>query len=248
MDQKSKKASSGFNAIVDSKSKSMKIAEQIMEAIRNGVFEAGDKLPSESDLAEEMGVSRPSVREALSGLQAIGAVETKKGSGTYVSDPNPGEDLGRSGVLILEEEANYLEIMEARESIETAALEIIINHVDVDDLEELKKILDRMKQHVNSREYEKYMDADHAFHQRLVESTSNSLVRKSMEPLVKSIDGRVYRELTHKYYLNDDSHIQRCYGVHESIYQSIKDKDLEGAEEGMHRHWTLMKEALEDSD
>ena len=70
-------------------------AEQIVEAIQRGDYPVSSKLPSEFDLAEQMGVSRPSIREALSALQAMSIVESRPGSGNYVlrlpssSEENP---------------------------------------------------------------------------------------------------------------------------------------------------------------
>jgi GntR family transcriptional regulator, transcriptional repressor for pyruvate dehydrogenase complex len=59
-------------------------AEQIVEAIQRGDFPVGGRLPSEFELAEQMGVSRPSIREALSALQAMALIESRPGSGNYV--------------------------------------------------------------------------------------------------------------------------------------------------------------------
>ena len=60
------------------------IADQIGELIRSGEFEVGDRLPPERDLAVQLGVSRPSVREALIALEVQGLVEVRMGSGIYV--------------------------------------------------------------------------------------------------------------------------------------------------------------------
>jgi len=70
-------------------------AEQIIEAIKNDSFPVGSKLPSEFELAEQMGVSRPSIREALSALQAVGLIESKPGSGNYVlKSPSSSDEEG----------------------------------------------------------------------------------------------------------------------------------------------------------
>ncbi|MDR7465382.1 MAG: GntR family transcriptional regulator, partial [Armatimonadota bacterium] len=66
------------------KKKSTHVAEQILQAIMSGQYRVGDRLPPERVLAEEMGVSRPSVREALSALQIVGVVASRVGDGTYV--------------------------------------------------------------------------------------------------------------------------------------------------------------------
>jgi GntR family transcriptional repressor for pyruvate dehydrogenase complex len=269
MSEKTKKREGNFNSIVDSKSKSMKVAEQIMEAIDEGNYEPGDKLPSEIKLAEEMGVSRPSIREALSGLNAVGIVEARKGSGTYVSNPSPRNSLagrfyirecgthvsGSDSQQISDVEAssvgkvaNCLKIIRARQSLEPTALELIINEVTEDDLNELEAILNELKKYSESADPEKYLSADHDFHRRLIDISSNEWLCEAMKPLVSSMNREAYRELILDYYLTNKDRIQKCYRVHKSIYEAIAEKDYFAAKSGMHHHWSLVKEALEVRD
>ncbi|MBI3998745.1 MAG: FadR family transcriptional regulator, partial [Armatimonadetes bacterium] len=69
---------------IATKRKSALVAEQLIEAIRSNVYRVGSRLPPERVIAEQMGVSRPSVREALSALQLAGVLESRPGDGTYV--------------------------------------------------------------------------------------------------------------------------------------------------------------------
>ena len=71
------------------------IAEAIVQRIRHGELSAGMKLPSERVIAEQLGVSRPSVREAISALQIVGVLESHPGDGTYVCERIGFEDLSR---------------------------------------------------------------------------------------------------------------------------------------------------------
>src|SRR5512137_1005933 len=93
------------------------IADQIRELIRAGEFLAGSRLPPERDLAKQLGVSRPSVREALIALEVEGLVEVRIGSGIYV--------LGRSGAAgraadeTAEAAAGPFELLRARYVIES---------------------------------------------------------------------------------------------------------------------------------
>ena len=93
------------------------VASQIMEAIRNGEFKVGDKLPSEQAMAESIGVSRPSIREALCALRIVGIIETVNGVGTVVKKDKV-EFLPKGGGAelssILGHEGNTFEVLEAR--------------------------------------------------------------------------------------------------------------------------------------
>ena len=71
------------------------IADQIRALIRSGEFAVGSRLPPERDLAKQLGVSRPSVREALIALEVEGLVDVRIGSGIYVSCPRDGHGAGR---------------------------------------------------------------------------------------------------------------------------------------------------------
>ncbi|MFW6190264.1 MAG: hypothetical protein ACOC49_01260, partial [Candidatus Bipolaricaulota bacterium] len=65
------------------------------------------------------------------------------------------------------------------------------------------------------------------------------------QPLLATINDSLYRELTHKYYLVDDSRIRRCFNIHKDLYKSVKEKDLKKAKDSIARHWELMENALE---
>ena len=85
------------------------VAEQIVAAIKQGIYPLASKLPSEFELAERMGVSRPSIREALSALRAVGLIESKSGSGNYVlKRPSSGEE--KEAPHLIETEAGCLEV------------------------------------------------------------------------------------------------------------------------------------------
>ena len=100
------------------------IADQIRELIRAGEFVAGARLPPERDLAKQLGVSRPSVREALIALEVEGLVEVRIGSGIYVLGPGvkPEEDEPGAGGAVRTEVhalAGPFELMRARYTIES---------------------------------------------------------------------------------------------------------------------------------
>jgi GntR family transcriptional repressor for pyruvate dehydrogenase complex len=234
-----------FNKIKPSKKKSVKVAEQIIELIERGDLEPGDKLPSEHELAEKMEVSRPSVREALSGLQALEIVDTRIGSGTYVSESILESKLISADLSLIEKETGHLQIIEARKNLENAMLGIAIDNLEEDKLEPVEEALGRMRERSTEREYKQYMDADHDFHEALVGLTGNPLVVEAAQPLLATINDSLYREITHRYYLVDDSRIKRCFNTHEQLYRAVKNKDLEEARDSIAEHWQLMEDALE---
>ena len=85
-----------FKHIEEPKKKSVNVAEEIMRAIREGEFKPGENLPAERKMAAQMGVSRNSIREALSALQIVGMVESKAGSGNYVASYDKKVDIEKA--------------------------------------------------------------------------------------------------------------------------------------------------------
>ncbi|MBC7098970.1 FadR family transcriptional regulator, partial [Candidatus Bipolaricaulota bacterium] len=117
---------------------SVAVAEQIVEAIKKGVLAVGSKLPSENELAEQMGVSRPTVREALSALAAVGLIESRPGSGNFVR--NPASSIVQEALLILESESSCLEIMEARGLLEPPVAGLAAQKRTKENISELELI------------------------------------------------------------------------------------------------------------
>ncbi len=237
-----------FKKIEPSKKKSVKVAEQILAAIDEGDLRPGDRLPSEHELAERMDVSRPSVREALSGLQALGFVETQIGSGTYLSEGVRENNLISTDLSLIEKEMSHLHIIEARKNLENAMLAIAIENIETGNVVPVEKALSQMEEHSTEGEYQEYMDADHDFHEALVALTGNPLVEEAAQPLLATINGSIYRELTHKYYLVDDSRINRCFDIHRELYRAVQEENLRRAQRSMTKHWQLMEDALEQSE
>src|SRR5688500_10353903 len=94
------------------------VVEQISSSIRQGVLKPGEKLPTESSMMSQHGVSRTVVREAISHLQASGLVQTRHGIGTFVLEPAPQSGLGIDAESILTLR-DVLAILELRIGVET---------------------------------------------------------------------------------------------------------------------------------
>jgi len=219
-------------------------AEQIVEAIQRGDYPLGTKLPSEFELAEQMGVSRPSIREALSALQAMSIIESRPGSGNYVVRlPSSAEE--DDTVHLIESEAGCREVMDARQALEPPVAALVAENRSSEVLSELKEILDSMRGHAARDDFEAYLDADKAFHFALAEAAGNSLVTAALSPLLNSMDQRVYREFTRRYYLKNVDDLQTVSSLHSDVLDAIERGDGETAFAKMVEHWARMREIWE---
>jgi DNA-binding FadR family transcriptional regulator len=163
---------------------------QIEERLLDGRLQAGDRLPSERDLSALLGVSRPSLRESLRVLEALGIVEIKLGGGSeggtsLVSKPG----AGLVNVLKLQLALGHfgeMDVLETRIALETWCVEEAAKRASETDFEALDSILDEMDApDIPTAEFNRL---DTAFHVRIAESTGNALTAHLMQSLRVAIN------------------------------------------------------------
>src|SRR5689334_10770129 len=133
---------------VESRRLYQQIADQIRELIDRGGFETGTRLPPERDLALQLGVSRPSLREALIALDVEGRVEVRSGSGVYVSAPKPGQTAARTAAM----GESPSQLMEARSLIEGELVTVACARITQAPLTRLREILGDMEAGIERRD------------------------------------------------------------------------------------------------
>jgi len=219
-------------------------AEQIVDAIQRGDYPVSSKLPSEFDLAEQMGVSRPSIREALSALQAMSIIESRPGSGNYVlRKPSSSEESDT--VHLIESETGCLEVMEARRVLEPPIAALVAAKASDDAVKRLRGFINDMGVHAARDDFDAYFEADKKFHIALADAPGNALVTAALSPLLATMDQRVYREFTRHYYLKNVDDLQHVVDLHQQILDAIEANDEETAFAKMVEHWDRMREIWE---
>lgn len=220
------------------------VAEQIVAAIQRGVFPVGSRLPSEAELAEQMEVSRPSIREALSALQAVKLIEAKPGSGNYVLK-TPTSEEEKEAPHLIESEAGCLEVMEAREALEPPLARLAALNRTSKEVVRLQEIIGKMRTLAHESNFDSYFDADKEFHITLAETVKNRLISAALIPLINTMDQKLYREFTHHYYLKNVTDLEHVVDLHEEILEVIARGEPEMAFERMCEHWRRMREIWE---
>lgn len=219
-------------------------AEQIVDAIQRGDYPVSSKLPSEFELAEQMGVSRPSIREALSALQATSIIESRPGSGNYVlRKPSSSEECDT--VQLIESETGCLEVMEARGVLEPPIAALVAEKATNDNLVRLKELITEMRVHAAQDDFDLYFEADKKFHIALADASGNALVKSALSPLLDTMDHRVYREFTRHYYLKNVDDLQHVVDLHDEILDAIEANDEKTAFAKTVEHWDRMREIWE---
>ena len=170
---------------------SKQIAEQLRNAIVSGQFKIGERLPTEDELAQRYGVSRPSVREALKRLAAQNLVRAKRGptGGNFVVQPSfeeLAESLSGAATLLVGMGAlDIEEIIEARRILQVSCLQQAVINADDTHLRNIESAL-RHQQDPDISD-EEFCQADVAFHRALVDATDNGMLRFVMYTVIEAL-------------------------------------------------------------
>src|SRR5437762_13466371 len=155
--------------------------DKIRERIVSGAWGPGDRLPKESELAAELGISRNSLREAVRALSQLRVLEVRQGDGTYVSSLEPGlllESTGFISHLLLGE--TEVELYEVRRILEAAAAALAAGRIDAQEKVDLGQSLDRMRA---AQTVEELVEADVAFHAVIAKAAGNAVLTSLLASL-----------------------------------------------------------------
>lgn len=144
------------------------VARRLMQAMREGQYGIGDRLPAERDLASQFAVSRSAVREALLALEVFGVIEVRLSSGAYVV--NIGDQEWQSSI-------SPLELTEARLMIECEAAALAASRISPEEIAALEKFVDL----IGSVDPE--LDPDEAFHRLIGRATRNKVIERTVSHL-----------------------------------------------------------------
>lgn len=142
-------------------------------------LQAGDRLPGEEHLAERLGVGRPALREAFRALEAVGAIETRKGVGRFVGSFAPDAYVRNFTTDSLIASFSELELAETRCLLEIAAIPTVIARLTEDDCNELRTLLTRMQEKVHRREV--FLEEDLGMHRVLMRHAENRLIATMLD-------------------------------------------------------------------
>jgi len=204
------------------------IADQIRTLVRSGEFAPGSRLPPERDLARQLGVSRPSVREALIALEVEGLVDVRIGSGIYVL--NGGR--ANSGAGEVEAAAGPFELLRARWVIEGECAALAAKSAKKAQVQAIEDAVATMKHELEDNTQP--LSGDRMFHVRIAEATGNGALVAVVDMLWQDRTGPLYKQLEHHY----DSPVlwQSAIAEHRAVLKAIIAKDPAGARTAMQRH------------
>ncbi|WP_459616558.1 FadR/GntR family transcriptional regulator [Bordetella sp. 2513F-2] len=218
--------------------RSRSLTEEVVSAlaarIQAGEILPGQKLPTESEIMAEQGVSRTVVREAISQLQAARLVETRHGIGTFVLSPSEptGLQIDTAGILTL---LDVMAMLELRITLETEAAALAAERRTPAHLREMRRCLADFVQRLE-RGTGDAVPADRAFHLCVAQAAGNRYYHDILQQLGNALIPRT--RVDSAALAEDDraAYLQRVHREHQAIHQAIEAQDPEAARAAMRTH------------
>jgi DNA-binding FadR family transcriptional regulator len=211
------------------------VVEQLEQAIQSGVHPVGGRLPSERELAERLGVSRPVVREAIIVLESRGLVQTRHGAGVFVQSDTP-----NAAAATVDSDSGPFEVIEARRLLEGEIAALAAELVTDRQIAEMQRLIDRMADmRLDNATREK---ADRAFHIALARVTGNDV----LVGIVEKLWDMRYQSALCEYFFRRarEIGIEPPVDEHQTVLEALKGGDTEAARSAMREHLARVTENL----
>ena len=219
------------------------IAEQLRVLIGDGEFPTGSRLPAERDLAKQLGVSRPSVREALIAMEVEGWIDIRTGSGIYVLNQTGKATRKLPDSPLAAVEWGPLELIRARRVVEGEIASMAAVLAKRRDKDALRRAIDSMK--ASAARGELPLDGDRDFHTAIVTACGNGVLIETVQGFWDSRRGPLFTRLGD--YFENPKSWRSAIAEHETIFEAIAARDGPAARSAMHRHMDMSHTRLSAS-
>ena len=218
------------------------IADQIIQRVKNGELAPGDSLESVDKTAKYYGVSNSTVREALSGLRAMGLVETRQGEGTFITHFNASAfTLPVTTALAMQKE-DIKELLAVRSMLEIGTASLAAEYHQEEDIVKLEHSLQLMKDAEGEGKLGEQADLE--FHLDIANATHNKILI-NLTSSVSDITLEAMRE-TRRVILYSEESTPKLYDQHLRILEAIKSRDAKLAEKAMRDHLISVEDVLSE--
>jgi GntR family transcriptional regulator, transcriptional repressor for pyruvate dehydrogenase complex len=223
----------------------LRVAAQISEAIERGDYAVGEMLPSERRLCEQMEVSRPVMREAMSALQLTGIVKTRAGLGSFVANSGPHASAPR--IWTLAEEQSPAEVMETRLILEPAVARLAATRLTETNVSSLGRIVEQMRALAGEvADAKDFGSLDLQFHQAVADASGNDVIARFMRAVIGYANQRLWRSMRERSYQYARGLSLVYLKHHESTFSHLTKGDAAAAAESMLLHLTVSQSALDE--
>ena len=220
---------------------SEEIVNQIKQLISKGELKPGDRIPSERELATMLGVSRPSVREAIMVLEAMGFVESRQGGGTYVKALTEGSIMNPLAKLVEKRDPELLRsLAEVRMGLESWSAYLAAQRATNSDIAEMRRLYKVMEKQAAKGGWSPDVDAE--FHYAITSASHNSLQMHVLDSIHSLFHATIQVALMEFY--QQEGHVQLLLTHHHDIMEAIAAHDPELARKKMMEHLAMVEEKM----
>ena len=195
----------------------------------------GMEILPERQLAEKLGVSRFSLREALRVAQSQGLIEIVRGRRPRVAKPTPAAASKAIGLILKRSEKTFMDLIEARQGLECQIAKLAAVRANNSQIKKLKQTVKQMEQ--NKDDINICIENDFEFHEILVEASHNIVFEIMLEPLSELLKAVRMETMQRK-------GVQRAINGHKEILKAVIEKKSDKANEAMSKHLWMAKEDL----
>lgn len=203
------------------------VVDYLKENIESGDWVVGEKIPSENQMVEELGVSRSSIRTALQHLIGLGVLRSYQGKGTYLIN-NQVENWDETENKITSEDCKDIyRVLQFRQIVEPEACKLAVQNCTPETIAALEAYLEQMEMFKGDRA--KFVRADVKFHEVISRTSGNTLLEKSLH--------KVFSETRKNHeQMNEIFGYESGIYYHTSILEAFRSKDEQGAHDRMYSH------------
>jgi GntR family transcriptional repressor for pyruvate dehydrogenase complex len=216
------------------------VIEEIKRSILSGELREGDKLPNQAEFANQLGVSRPSLREALHTLSLVGAIEQRPGFGTVIRSRIPILYAHQFSPPLLSDHHATLELIVFRRYIEVGMVELAVQNATKNEILKLESTVERMRKALNEGQTEAYVEMDVSFHISIAEAAHNRFILHQ----IVSIRGFLEQFMQESFGVLPGM-FERSFKFHLAIFSAIKERNLRRARASMDKHIQDIQNGLE---
>lgn len=207
------------------------IVEEIKGKIIRGELREGDKLPSQDQFAQSLGVSRGTLREGLNQLLLMGIIEMRQGSGTYVRSVTPSSFMESLSPALMMNKSSAIELLDARLYIEGAVASLAARKATKEDIQGLRSLLEDMRKNLKEGNIKGFISHDLQFHLMIAESSKNRVLMK----VVETIRDALYEFITEFFSIKPET-VKNALEFHARIFTAIESRNHQEAKKQMESH------------
>jgi len=205
---------------IDNKTVVEQVVKQIIDNITAGELKPGDRIETENELSEKLGVGRNSVREAIKVLSALGLLKVKRGDGTYISEAGSLSIFDSLIYSLVLENSSKDQIIELREIIEIDILETAARKATDEDIKKAEEILEKFNVSFKNKDYRAAAELDLQFHFTLADMSYNPLLSRIAKTILQLFFSSI--EKTLKFY---EATKGTSHQTHGKMIEILKKKD-----------------------